>query len=95
MDYHPRPIDTSQIELPPDVVALVELLARNVHDRWADHRLAEGWRYGHERDEIHKKTPNLVPYDELPESEKICDRDSVMETLKVLMALGYRIEKSC
>jgi hypothetical protein len=35
-----------------------------------------------------------VPYEELPESERTYDRNAVMETLKAIAALGYRIEKS-
>jgi hypothetical protein len=34
-----------------------------------------------------------VPYQELPESEKEYDRQMAMETLKAIIALGYRIEK--
>ena len=30
----------------------------------------EGWTYGEKRDDIHKKHPCLVSYDELPEEEK-------------------------
>ena len=39
-----------------------------------------------------KKHPDLVPYDELSDSEKHYDRDTAMETLKAIIALGYRIE---
>ena len=35
--------------------------------------------------------PNLVPYVELPDSEKEYDRSTVFETLKAIIALGYRI----
>ena len=44
------------------------------------------------RDDAAKKHPDLVPYDDLPESEKHYDRDTAMETLKAIIALGYRIE---
>jgi hypothetical protein len=33
----------------------------------------------------------LVPYEELPESEKFYDRAVVTETLKAALALGFRI----
>jgi ryanodine receptor 2 len=56
--------------------------------------MAEGWCYGLRRDEEEKTHPSLVPYDELPEPEKEYDRSTAMETLKVLLALGYRIEKA-
>ncbi|MCR5162371.1 MAG: hypothetical protein K6C06_11425, partial [Lachnospiraceae bacterium] len=38
-------------------------------------------------------TPCLVPYDELPEREKDYDRMTAMETLKLIIKLGYEIKK--
>jgi ryanodine receptor 2 len=35
----------------------------------------------------------LVPYQQLPESEKTYDRLAAMETLKAILALGYRIQQ--
>ena len=37
--------------------------------------------------------PCLVPYDELPESEKDYDRATSQETLKLIMKLGFDISK--
>jgi hypothetical protein len=34
-----------------------------------------------------------LPYNDLPASEKEYDRKMAIETLKVIKALGYRIEK--
>lgn len=45
------------------------------------------------RDDIHKKHPCLVPYDELPEEEKEYDRNTAMNTIKMVKKLGFRIEK--
>ena len=35
--------------------------------------------------------PDLVPYEDLPEGERQYDRTSVIETLKVILTLGYSI----
>ena len=35
----------------------------------------------------------LVPYDELPESEKEYDRNTAIETLKLITKLGYKITR--
>jgi hypothetical protein len=91
MDYQPQPIDTSRIDLPPQILKLTELLARNAHDIWSRQRLAEGWQYGSQRDDVRKTHPCLVPYAQLPESEKQYDRNAALETLKAIVALGYRI----
>ena len=94
MSYRPRPIETSEISLTPEVLQLREQLAENAHDHWARQRMADGWTYGPARDDERKKHPCLVPYDQLPDSEKEYDRSAAMETLKAIVALGYRIEKA-
>lgn len=91
--YTPDPIETSHISLPEDLDALLDYLAKNVHDVWASRRLAQGWRYGPARDDAHKEHPCLVPYDALMETEKEYDRAAAGETLRAIIALGYRIER--
>jgi hypothetical protein len=91
-DYRPAPIDTAQIRLPREIEALTERLARNAHEIWSQQRLAAGWRLGPQRDDATKQHPCLIPYEELPESEKIYDRSTAMETVKAILALGFRIE---
>ena len=92
MSYQPKPFDNSSIRLSPELRELTELLARNNHDVWAKGRLEDGWRWGAQRDDAKRETPLLVPYEELPESEKEYDRNTAMEALKTIVALGYRIE---
>ena len=91
MKYEPNPIDTSDIALNPELLALAELLAKNTHDVWARERIAQGWKYGPSRQDSTKEHPCLIPYEELPEEEKVYDRNTSIETLKVLCALGYTI----
>ncbi len=92
--YRPTPIDTSGITLSDDLLGLRERLAENAHDVWASRRLSEGWTYGPTRDDAARKHPDLVPYARLPDTEKQYDRDTAMETLKAIIALGYRIERA-
>lgn len=93
MEYRPAPRDTSDVVLPVPIRDLTELLARNTHENWARQRIADGWKHGPRRDDARKEHPSLVPYEELPESEKEYDRRTAMETVKTILALGYRIEK--
>lgn len=72
---------------------LTEKIAENVHEVWAAGRISEGWTYGEKRDDSVKKTPCLVPYSELPENEKDYDRNTAIETVKLIISLGYKIEK--
>ena len=89
--YTPQPIDTSRIEVPKDLLALAESLARNVHENWALERINQGWNYGAERNDAQKLHPCLIPFDELPEDEKKFDYRTAMETIKVILARGYNI----
>lgn len=91
MTYKPAPVDTSTIHLSPSLAALMERLAENAHDVWAAQRIAQGWTLGPARDDANKKHPCLVPYDQLPESEKEYDRKTAGETLKAILKLGYKI----
>jgi ryanodine receptor 2 len=91
--YTPTPIDTSKVELTPEILDLIEKLAANTHDVWAAQRIAQGWSYGPQRNDTLKETPCLVPYDELPDSEKVYDRQTAAETLKVILTLGFEITR--
>ncbi len=92
--YKPNPVNTDNIKLPEELLALTEMIAENVHDNWAVGRIADGWVYGKVRDDDKKTSPCLIPYSELSESEKEYDRKTAFETLKLIIALGYKIEKN-
>jgi class 3 adenylate cyclase/tetratricopeptide (TPR) repeat protein len=94
MPYKPKPVDTSRVRLTDNLVELTELLAENTHEVWAQQRLDDGWTLGPERSDEKKHHPCLIPYDDLPESEKEYDRHTALETLKVIAALGFRIERT-
>lgn len=91
--YYPDPVDTTSIELPNELNSLIEQMAENVHDIWAMSRMKEGWSYGEKRNDQQKTHPCLVPYGELPDSEKAYDRDTATATLKLIMKLGFQIKK--
>lgn len=91
--YKPNPIDTSKVVLPDDLLELTEKIAENVHENWSVGRIADGWTYGETRNDEKKTTPCLVPYSELSDSEKEYDRVTALQTLKLIVALGYKIEK--
>ncbi len=89
----PQPVDIKDIQLPEELNGLVEQIAKNVHDVWAQSRLEQGWTYGEKRSDLLKQHPCLVPYEELPEVEKDYDRDTALGTLKLITKLGFKITK--
>jgi len=91
--YTPHPVDTKGIELPEELTSLAEKIAKNVHEVFVQNRINEGWSYGPKRDDVKKENPTLIPYDELPESEKDYDRATSQETIKLILKLGFEITK--
>lgn len=91
--YVPQPVDTGDIELSAELNELVEQMARNVHDVWAQGRIEQGWSYGEQRNDVMKHHPCLVPYESLPDSEREYDRNTALQTLKLICKLGFKIEK--
>lgn len=87
--YRPQPIDTSKVDL-GDCQPLLEALARNAHDIWAELRMNDGWRYGPARDDVRKLHPCLVRFEEMPESDRAYDRAMLTEILKAAIVLGFR-----
>ena len=92
-DYTPQPVNTDDVRLPEELNALVEEMAKNVHEVWAQSRMEQGWTYGQQRSDTLKQHPCLVPYEELPEEEKEYDRSTALGTLKLIRKLGFSIQK--
>lgn len=57
------------------------------HDQWMAEKQAAGWRYGAVKDADRKTHPSLVPYTELPESER--RKDALFQA--VIDALTRRV----
>lgn len=94
MNFNPLSIKTDDIKLSKDLLQLSEIIAENVHNVWASSRISQGWTFGEERNDSLKKHPCLVPYSELPESEKDFDRNTANETFKLIQKLGFKIIKT-
>lgn len=92
-NYIPKPESLDGIQLSDELNDLVEAMAKNVHDVWAQSRMEQGWIYGPERNDQLKHHPCLVAYEELPEVEKAYDRDTAVGTLKLILKLGFNITK--
>jgi hypothetical protein len=76
------PVAPTWDEFPPDqqegvrrgvTAALAGATPEELHRAWCSHKYDEGWRYGPEKDAEAKRHPCLVPYDELPEEQRVKD----------------------
>jgi len=77
------------VKFPKAVIPFIDEIAKNVHEVWAQNRMNDGWTYGPVRDDATKRHPCLVPYEELPESEKNYDRTTSQETLKLILNYNF------
>jgi hypothetical protein len=91
MPYQPKPLDVTKVKLTPELRGLQEHLAKNTHEIWAKLRLEQGWSHGPTRNDAEKKHPCLISYEDLPESEKVYDREISEGVLKAILSLGYTI----
>jgi hypothetical protein len=56
----------------------------DTHSAWLDYKEKKGWIYGPEKDYVNKTHPCIMPYNELPEKERIKDYlfQTIVKTLK-------------
>lgn len=92
-NYEPKPLQIEHVTLNNELLELVELLAENAHDIWALQRMIDGWTFGIERCDASRRHPYLVPYAQLPETEKAYDRNVVLGTIRAVLALGFVISR--
>lgn len=78
--HHPEDAAGMAIELDD---GQIELLAQMEHARWNADRFLNGWTIG-EKDVAAKRTPYLVPYEELPDDIKQYDRDAVVNIVGIV-----------
>ncbi|CAH0484985.1 unnamed protein product [Peronospora farinosa] len=87
--YVPKPIPTDDVKVPPHLRSVIELLAENTHEVWAQMRMEQGWKFGPRRDDAKREHNGLVPYIYLNQDEKQMDRNTAMQTVKLILRLGF------
>ncbi|TDH68107.1 hypothetical protein CCR75_004201 [Bremia lactucae] len=87
--YIPKPIPTDDVVLPRPLRSVVELLAENTHEVWAAMRMQQGWTYGPCRHDGKKEHNGLVPYLYLTQDEKQMDRNTALQTVKLILRFGF------
>ena len=73
--------------------AEVETMAEMEHARWMAERRLAGWVYDTVMDKEHKRTPYLVPYDELTQDVKEWDREPVRAIPDVLALARFEVHR--
>lgn len=71
----------------------LEILSKNVHNQWMAGRIAEGWKYGQQRNDERKEHPGIIPYENLSDEEKEYDRQTVIATIRGLVECGFEVTK--
>lgn len=91
LTYDPHPMYLDDVELDEDLLELTEIIAENTHEVWGLARKEEGIVWGPVNDATHNK--DMVPYCDLPESEKDYDRNTAIMALKLAKKLGFRVSR--
>ncbi|KAL3078921.1 hypothetical protein niasHS_014703 [Heterodera schachtii] len=92
--YKPQPLDTHEIELSEAMEPLIEALAGNTHNVWAKEKIRRGWTFGISEfvDASQKRTPHLVPYDQVDERIKEANKEAAAENIRTLQLFGIFLE---
>lgn len=94
-EYCPQPLDVSSVNINPELMELIELIAENAHDVWAVDKIKAGYTYAPADEEGKEQSGQhnhyLVPYEMLEEKDKEPDRKMAMQTIKLVKRLGYRL----
>ena len=69
----------------------VELMARMEHERFVSERKSRRFVHSSTKDALKKKSPVLVPWEDLPETEKEKDRELVRQLSQVLAQARFQI----
>jgi serine phosphatase RsbU (regulator of sigma subunit) len=69
----------------------IETMAMVEHIRWSWDKRLNGWTYGTVKDEVNKTHPALIPYKNLPDSEKEKDRELVSLIPALLKDIDYDV----
>lgn len=91
--YTPNPVDLSEIELSEELNDLREAIAESVHEAWAANRQKEERIYGLQQNDETKQTPDMTPYANLPESEKLYVRKNAVQPWKLIKKISYDLVK--
>jgi len=85
--------DLSPLDQAVNDPTIFEKLSEMEHRRWMAERHMDGWRYGPKRDDARKIHPLLVPYEQLPESEKNKDKDMIQNIRNLVASPGWRKQR--
>ncbi|KAI3389454.1 hypothetical protein SNEBB_011471 [Seison nebaliae] len=90
--YKPQPLDLNNIQLNEKLEKLIDKLGENIHNVWCRDRINQGWTYGLNENQDHKRSPHLIPYDMVDENIKRINKETASETVRTLLAYGYLID---
>lgn len=81
--------DAPSIQIPPNQI---EHMAQMEHEKWCKDKESDGWRFAPGPKDVKAKTsPDLVPWNELPESERKKNRALINGIPAFLAKAGYQM----
>ncbi len=71
----------------------VEQMSMREHERWLAERKRNGWTYGPKRDNARKRHPLMIPWEDLKESDKQKDRDTIRNFPQLVEKADFRVRR--
>lgn len=89
--YTPAPVWIKDCKLNSEYTGMLPSLVKEAHERRNLKRCHDGWKYGEKFDETQKLTPEMVPFEELPQQLRDQLTGEMQENLQYLQHRGYRL----
>jgi hypothetical protein len=86
------PLEDPRDEVPfPVGIENMDVLAQLEHRRWMAEKYLAGYSYGTVRDEDHMLHPDLIPWEDLGESDREKDRNNIRQIPELMQRQGHKI----
>jgi len=70
----------------------VTQMAQMEHEHWCQEKKEDGWRFGPEKNSLKKTNPSLIPWEELPETDREKNKEYIRGLPHLLVQAGFQIE---
>lgn len=92
--YEPHPVDVTGVKIKQELGELVDMIAKNNHEIWADKKVRHGWKYAPFQSDERQTNPDIAPYGKISKGAKELDKMSAINSIRLIQKMGYRIVRN-
>jgi len=71
----------------------IDQMAQIEHRLWCEWKQHSGWQFGEQRNNQLKTNPDIAPWEELPEREKLKNQNFIQQLPALLANMGFQIDR--